>query len=223
MNIAGLPVLSIQAALQQFAAAQNNGIRPRYLDWIVDEHGSDQCVYYHDGDLHCDHLDFEWGVNLLVNGNLYVKGDVITNDDSELIVIGNMQCHDFLTYSSATITGNLLVERYFLGDSECDLGIQVGGTMQANFILNDANCLSAHTIEAPFIFNSHGIGTFDTRTGQSVVGNVSRKTLEAIFPDNFDFDDLSYGLANCLEQGIDPLKPNAQSILNNLTSTETLN
>lgn len=220
MELSSLPKLSIREALQRFENSAHHWVRPQYLDWIADESANEKIdvlgVYYHDGDLHCDELAFDWGDMLLVNGDLIVAGEIATHDDTELMVLGDMRCRDFLSYCSAAIIGDLTVERYLVGDSQCELGTAVGGTIQAKFIANHANCFRAENVAAPFIFNQHHIETFDGNNNAAINGNVNTKTAQAIFTENFDVYNMSYALSSHLEAGVDPLKVNAESIMSKM-------
>lgn len=212
MDIAKLKNITINEALAIFNSKQPHWVRPSYFDWTADAHGTERCVYYHDGDLHCSELDFNWGQSLVVDGDLYVDGNVSTHDDSELIVLGSMHCQNFLTYCSAAISGDLTIDQFLLSDSQCDLSTDVGGALKAHFIFNNANTLRAQAIDVPLIYNQYVIHTYDGYNNKKVQGNVTAATLKKLFSKAITIDDFANGLAHYLEQGKNPLHANAVAL-----------
>jgi len=75
---------------------------------------------------------------VIVNGNLHVTGnisDCYDEDETLLIVLGNVTCKNLLTFSTICITGDLRVDHTLLGESACDYTCRIGGNLQAGTIL----------------------------------------------------------------------------------------
>ncbi|OXA87298.1 hypothetical protein [Flavobacterium hercynium] len=97
---------------------------------------------------------------VIVDGDLNIT-DIIEDcegvDSSLLIVLGNVNCKSLITLSSIFITGDLNATNAIVGDSLCNLSLDVGGNIVTKTILEYGHAIAAEgtiTVNDVFSFNA---------------------------------------------------------------------
>ena len=148
-------------------------------------------VICYDGDVELPELEVGTAV-VIVNGNLNVTGNISDcdgEDNTLLIVLGNVKCKNFLTYSATFITGDLHVEHTLLGESANDCNI--GGNLQARTIIEAGHWIIVQG-EAKFqyLYDSHCKVT--DRNGELKANLGDAEKMENVEQDPESYKDHSY-------------------------------
>ncbi len=114
------------------------------------EHFEEEGVQFHQGSVQLATLDVSPCV--VIDGDLIVDGPITYGFDCGLLVVnGNLTCDVFNFPFSAYIAGDLNAKSVDI-DSGCDYYLKVGGTINANSVIERGHCIEvAGAINAPVI------------------------------------------------------------------------